>query len=378
MRNSEGDVVLQTRSETERACGSVLILVLWVIFALAALTVAISSHVSAVMSVSERLWNIMAARTLAEAGANQAAALVMSQTNGWDGAGEDCWNCNKELLENVTLEQGAFSVGYVTVDASGNATTNIGVVGENGRINLNKLGDEKVRNTLAHLISDLGGGSLENARTVITNMLAYVGGGEASDVNNNAGGEDRLTGGAKGGYSTRTSAKTISVGGGSERKHGGRQFDLKEPFMNPVELQAVKGVDSELYRKLQPYITVWGDGTVNINCAEVPVLQALAEASDKRKREKAVYKDLAEKIVAYRKGGGVFESRDAVSKADGLELFGVQRMIWRAMKTSMFVKSTAFRGVATGRRNGAESVELTIEFVFDAESGRFVFWHETQ
>lgn len=47
------------------------------------------------------------------------------------------------------------------------------------------------------------------------------------------------------------------------------------PLPSVKELQEVRGIDRDLYRRLRPYVTVVGDGRVNLNSAPAPVLAVL-------------------------------------------------------------------------------------------------------
>ncbi len=335
--------------------GSVLILVLWVVFTLAALTVAIGSHVASVMAISDRLWRTTQSRALAEAGANRAFALAMSQTNAFDAAVEGGWNRDEVSFSDYELGDGTFSVEYTTLDDSGVITTNIGIIGEDGKLNLNAIvRDGTLRKTLVNMIADLGGEGLDGARDIAGKIVAYIGG------------DDGLTDDAKNGYSGQSSTNAL----------------LNE-LQSLAELQEIPGVGEALYKALKPYVTVYGSGFINLNGAPKAVLVALAKACDKHKREESVYEALASKIVSFREGGGLFDVRksDAIRKelTEGIELSGAEQSVWGSMiGGSVDIKSTAFRGVASGVCAGAVMADVKIEFVFDTEKSKFVYWHEMQ
>jgi len=61
-------------------------------------------------------------------------------------------------------------------------------------------------------------------------------------------------------------------------------------FNHINELSVVRGVTKDIMDKIKPYITVYGNGKVNINTASGPVLNALIGPG---------FPDLAEKIVDY-------------------------------------------------------------------------------
>jgi type II secretory pathway component PulK len=52
------------------------------------------------------------------------------------------------------------------------------------------------------------------------------------------------------------------------------------PFRRVEELLMVEGMTPELFQVVRPYLTTYGNGTVNLNSAPVPVLRALPGMSD--------------------------------------------------------------------------------------------------
>ena len=82
---------------------------------------------------------------------------------------------------------------------------------------------------------------------------------------------------------------------GSERdmyQSAGLAFRPKNAPLEFIgELMLVKGMTKEIYHRLRGYITIYGDGGVNINTAEGPVLESLD-----------ISEPLARKIIAVREG----------------------------------------------------------------------------
>jgi type II secretory pathway component PulK len=58
-----------------------------------------------------------------------------------------------------------------------------------------------------------------------------------------------------------------SLSGGYECKNG--------PFEYPEELLLVRGMTPALYRALEPHVTVYGSGKLNLNTATIPALESL-------------------------------------------------------------------------------------------------------
>jgi general secretion pathway protein K len=57
-------------------------------------------------------------------------------------------------------------------------------------------------------------------------------------------------------------------------------FCANRPLETPEELLLVKGLTAQVYRRLAPYVTVYGDGLVNINTAPKRVIESLCEQMD--------------------------------------------------------------------------------------------------
>lgn len=335
-----------------RTRGSVLILALWVVFFLAALSVAIGSHVSAVFSAAERLSARVQARAAASAGAAQAAAVIMANaTNDWDGVAEKAWNRDETRFQDVPLaDGGAFSVVFVTPDADSGSVTNIGVIGEEGKINLNT----SRTNLLSALFVTAGGLGDAEAAALSAAMVLWRGDG----------GDERLTAGEGSGYPAQTSP-------------GGKVAPRR---MTHVEdLLQVAGVDAALFARLRPFMTVHGSGLVNINAAAPTVIEIVGLAVAAPERSGAVV-PLVRKLVGFREAGLAFEKAEYAAMRAALEQFAVlagdEGTVFTAMVAMLTVRSTAFSGTAYGGGSPAGNAELQVDFVWDTQARRFVMWRE--
>ncbi len=327
---------------TERS-GSILILVLWVLFFLAALAVAVGSHVSASMTAAARLWERSTSRSLAEAGAHQALFSALSQTNVWDGLSPDAWNRDEQSFEDRQLGDGSFSVFYHTYDDNDSVVTNVGVMGEDGKLNLNFIQDETIKSALSLLIASVGKLPSAQAELIILALEARF-----------KDGDEELTEGAASRY---------------------------YPMRSLAEFRMIDGVNSDLFSRLVPYVTVYGLGKINLNCAAKPVLVALARTCTADTDDISVCESLASRIIKFREAGNVFQKFeytalwqqfsdfDSLPTAEG-NLFSV------LVNKPISIRSGAFQGIAVGRYDGQGS--FSIEFVCDVKSGEFVYWRELQ
>jgi type II secretory pathway component PulK len=80
----------------------------------------------------------------------------------------------------------------------------------------------------------------------------------------------------------------------------------REPLTRLAELARVPGIDDSLALAVAPYVTVWGDGLVDLNGAPAAVLAAVP----------GVGSATAQTIVAQREAGHVFGSTDELRAAE--------------------------------------------------------------
>jgi type II secretory pathway component PulK len=333
--------------------GSVLILVLWVLFFLVTLTIAVGSHVAAAISAAERLWIRTESRSLAEAGAHQALAVAMRQTNAWDGVAEGAWNRDEAVFADVPVGDGFCSIHYTEVGRNGSIVTNAGIVGEDGKLNLNAIpANEPTKLALGVLLASVGELDAEASQAIVAAIEDWV---DDDD--------EILTGGAESGYYASLSPAYKCA---------------NAPMRCISELRLIRGVDRELYERLVPYVTVYGSEHVNMNCAPEPVIAALAEAYSTGTPDPDACASLAEKIGEFRRAGGAFRTDDDIlHPPEELELTGDEGSLFGGIPPSGLDRiSSAFRGVASGVVGEDGHSGMSIEFIFDTDTGLFVYWHE--
>ncbi len=123
------------------------------------------------------------------------------------------------------------------------------------------------------------------------------------------------------------------------------------------ELRLIDGIDEEVFKAIKPFITIYGNGMININSAEVPVLISLSDE---------MTETLAEKIIYYRENAP-FQNKTDIVKVSGLEAIGIR------LQDRISVKSFCYR-VTT--RATVNSVTRIIESVIDT-SMNILYWKET-
>jgi len=220
----------------------VLIYVVWIVLLLSLFAVGVGSQALRTLNFSERLSEQLRAAYIAR-GALQVAALALEHdpTPAVDSM-TDRWAEDPSLFLDHPLFGGSFRV---TSGMTATGQPHYGLQDEERRINLNTA-PEKV---LERLLEAAGGLPQREASEVADAIADW---------------RDEDT---------------------DERPHGAERFyyqslreayDCKDgPFENVEELLLVKGVTPEVYQKLEPWVTVYGSGRVNLNTAGAPVLRAL-------------------------------------------------------------------------------------------------------
>ena len=132
------------------------------------------------------------------------------------------------------------------------------------------------------------------------------------------------------------------------------------PLDSIDEILLIPGIERTQYDTLLPYITVYGDGRVNINTAETPVLMSLSDS---------ISRDMAERIVTYRKIEPFKEW------ADIYQVSGFTLEIVGPFQTYMKTRGTAFRVISTAASGGVKKV---IDCVLEISGGSNIvrYWRE--
>ncbi|MDD5584194.1 MAG: type II secretion system protein GspK [Candidatus Omnitrophica bacterium] len=152
-------------------------------------------------------------------------------------------------------------------------------------------------------------------------------------------------------------------------------YEAKDaPFEAIEELLLVKGVTKEIFEKIKKYITIYGDGRININTAPAHVLAALG-----------LHGALVSKIIAFRCGeDGIIGTSDdgvvdfpgnvvsAIEKRTPLNIAEVKQLelIAEQLTTSpgyFMIKSVTY---ARDKRDSGKAV-----CIID-KSGKILYWHE--
>jgi general secretion pathway protein K len=143
-----------------------------------------------------------------------------------------------------------------------------------------------------------------------------------------------------------------------EPRATGSEDKAKNSYLWSIdELRLIDGIDEGTFRVIKPFITIFGNGMININTAEAPVLISLSDDMTEA---------LAERIIYYRETTS-FKNKSDILKVSGLEAIGV------IIQNKITVKSTCYKVITRAYVNGVNRV---IESTIDT-SRNILYWRET-
>lgn len=332
---------------------TVLILALWTLGFLSFFVLNLGLRARQKMTLVSRLEKRSSVAAIAEAGVRKARAVFatrrLSKGLPISVRNKQEWFNDAEQFRAVTLGPGSFEVSYRDYNLSArDFIYKYGLTDEGRRINVNKA-DRFVLARLIKQVVPLEGDQVNELARAIVDWREY--------------GESEVTGFFSDAY------------------YENLEFPYepkKKEFETLDELLLVRGMEPEIYDKLLDFITVYGDGKVNINTASAPVLAALDMSPE-----------TVAKILIARRGP---DGQDATADdyvffigAGGASLTLPQNMDIRPEELSeidtlyvrgrLGVYSAYFRVRSTGRLGGSEE-SMTITCVFDGNSGRINYWNE--
>jgi len=256
--------------------GSILITTLWIVSILAVMAVGIGFRVSVETRLSKYYAESQKALYLAKAGVIKSQYLLSSSKKDYDYV----YECGIDYSEDNNPEQifgydmnimesGSFSVYYELFPDSDEPLKVYGVADEERKININA--------------DKLAKGNIGEYRRMLSVLDADI----TEDI------IDAI-------IDWQDTDETTTGFGGAESFY---YESLPKPYSSKNEdyeiiheLLLVKGVSRELYEKLKNYLTVYGDGKVNINTASMKVVNAVIGDG------KGTYGGLLNSIAEYKAG----------------------------------------------------------------------------
>ncbi|MBN1405255.1 MAG: general secretion pathway protein GspK [Candidatus Omnitrophica bacterium] len=251
---------------------AVLITVLWIITILTALCVSVAHRSAVILKLSSYQMDKTKSYSITRAGTYRALALVKYKRENKISQGVDAisekWANDPEAFKEHSFAGGFYTLSYAAPVAG--AQFLYGLSDESSRLNINKAPAV----VLSRLIMDVCGIDIEEAEKIAYCIEDWR--DENSEIGVNAatgkmlGAEDEYYKNTENPYPCKNS-----------------DFEIIE------EVFLVKGMTPEIFNKLKNFITIYTNGSVNINTAPPQVLSALFGED---------FPDLADKISVYRQG----------------------------------------------------------------------------
>lgn len=331
-----------------RQKGMVLIFALWVLGVLTLLAVSVAAGIRQKIFLVSRMDEISRMNYLLEAAVKKAAGYIhqeMEISSGtWTLAAKMALTNNTDELSAIHLGNDGAGVGYLL---PGNRALRWGVVDEESKINLNKTNAQTLTNLLMNVLSlnDEEAARLANA---LLDWRQY--------------GESELTGFY------------------SDEYYSNLQFPYPKKsadYETLDEMLLVKGVTKKIYDKLLDFVTIYGEGSVNINTASGQVLQALG-----------LPEALVDKILGVRRGRDAidgtpddhiflktFEIAADINKATPLTL-DEARAIDAVNARGLFCTNSYYFTIEAAGKLSSRSTVRSLRAVYSAQNDKIIYWKE--
>jgi len=302
--------------------GSAFILVLWVLFFLSIMSIAVRAYAFSAIRLADYLKRRCVCYYLARAGVKRAMLKVKEDETPTYDSLQDSWA--KEEIKEIPLGEGRF-----TVEA---------IVDEERKININKV----PRFVLENLLEKAGVGKME-AMDISACILDW-----------------------------RDKDSQPYEGGAEDDYYQGLEFPYPckdADFEVVYELLLVRGMEKDIFEKIKDRITVYGNGAININTADAQTLEILG-----------INSSLIDKIMDFRTQGNVFKSKGSIitdlKAVEGISpeekdiLHNLIQQGLLGVISSVF--STECRGeIGEGKRKSKRSIKIVF-----TRTGEMLFWQE--
>jgi type II secretory pathway component PulK len=245
--------------------GSILIISLWSISLLSVFSVILAYGVRQEAMLVKRLDENDKLSFILEAASHKAFIELKKSLEGTVcDCLKDAWNNDPAAFKGVEIGDGVIDFFYEHIDEdSGSLKARYGIVDENRKININKANNQVLERLFQLALGFNESSSIELAASIIDwrdadSMLSIpIGSAENSYYTNSA-----------------------------------YPYEAKNADIEALdELLLVKGMTPDILEKLRNYITIYGQGRVNVNTASKIVLLALG-----------LDKDMADRITSFRSG----------------------------------------------------------------------------
>ncbi len=329
--------------------GSILIITIWSICFLSTLAVILGSGVRQKLQLVQRLDERDKLHLVAAAGIQQAIVQIGQDTESTFYSFTDRCADDPSVFKDMEIGDGRVSIRYDFLDdASGARKIHYGLSDEERKINVNTAGTA----VMERLFEFLLGGDETRAQDLAAAITDW-----------------------------RDADSELSTPVGSAEDSFYRNltynpYEAKDaPLEAPDELRLVKDMDADSMEKLKDYLTVFGDGKINVNTASKAVFWALGMSTY-----------LTDKVMVYRSGkdkalgtadDNVFKSASNIvsdlsqfTSLSDSEVADLSRIVDQFLKVQSEIFTARAVAHLNNRRNATEVVA-----VFN-RSGDILYWHE--
>ena len=330
--------------------GMVLIFALWVLGILTILAVSVAAGIRQKIFLVGRLDERSRMNYLLEAAVKKTAGYIHQEmelsTFEYTPTVKMNLLNNASELSSIPLGRDTAGVGYIALDGDSTALR-WGVVDEESKLNLNKTDVLTLTNLLTNVLSLKD----EDASKLAQALLDWRQFGEGE-----------------------------VTGFFSDDYYSNLQYPYPKKsadYETLDEILLVKGMNKERYDKLIRYVTIYGDGAVNINTASKEVLMALGLADT-----------LVDKILTVRRGkddidgtaddlvfSKTFEITANINSVIQLTLDEARAIDAINMRGLLTTNSFYFTIEATGKLAGRSNTR-TVRAVYSSRDDKIIYWNE--
>lgn len=322
----------------------VLIISLWVLVILTVLSVSIGHRVSMGLRLSRYQRDRVKAFCLAKAAVNLAIVEIEKDDNLFDALNEG-WADNKEKFEKVVLNDNTSEFARVSYNIGEPQETKFGATDEERKININAAPQDLIISLL-----EACGIDSESSEELSKDILIWRGSLLADkDIENYY--LDNL------GYNCK-----------------GAKLSVLE------ELPLIKGMsnlEKGKIEKLKTFVTIYGEGKININTATKEILMLIGEAAAKQvpDAQEIDVRRLIEQIDTFRNSdSGPFKDDSGINDfRENYLTEAKEKNILNQMQPNLSTKSTYFRIEATGYSG---KIRKKITAVYGRANRKIISWHE--
>jgi len=247
--------------------GSILLITLWSICLLSVMAVSLGYGVRQKVNLAKRLDDTDRLRLISEAGIKVTIAELIKEDAFDERSGfsyKHFLSSNAVLFKDIKIGSGTCNICYNFLDdETGLIVTRYGLMDEESKININTA-RQKV---LEGLFSRVAGVDEMDSQSIAASICDWR---------------------------DEDSQLSIPLGSAEDSYYRNSQmaYEAKDSDFEVLEeLLLVKGITTEIYQKVKGYITIFGNGKVNINTASRPILLTLG-----------INRNIVEGIISYRAG----------------------------------------------------------------------------